>query len=105
MADITKINKDYYISPEPVFGKVAKRTIKQFAVISPYMLDSPLLIAKDDTVIITSSSSLMSVSTLGTALQSGKKGRQIRVKNNRSGKIIKAYITGVGKVSTTPPPF
>ena len=66
------------------------------------MLDSPQLIAKDDTVMITSQSSIMSVSTLGTALQNGKKGRQIRVKNNRSGKIIKAYVTGIGKVSTRP---
>ncbi len=102
MKDVTKIHRGYYISPEPLFGKVAKRVIKQLDIISPHMLDSPQLIAKDDTVMITSQSSIMSVSTLGTALQNGKKGRQIRVKNNRSGKIIKAYVTGIGKVSTRP---
>ena len=102
MSDITKINKGYYISPEPLFGKVAKRVIKQLDIISPYMLDSPLLINKDDTVMIISRSPIMSVSTLGTALQNGKKGRQIRVRNNRSGKVIKAYVTGIGKVSTIP---
>jgi flagella basal body P-ring formation protein FlgA len=102
MSDVTKIHRGYYISPEPLFGKVAKRVIKQLDIISPHMLDSPQLISKDDTVMITSHSSIMSVSTLGTALQNGKKGRQIRVRNNRSGKVIKAYVTAVGKVSTTP---
>jgi len=100
--DITKLSRPYFSDPSSVFGKVAKRGIKKDKPINPYMLDLPTLISKGDSVIIRAGTSEFSISTLGTALQKGKKGRQIRVKNNRSGKIIKAYVTARGRVSTNP---
>jgi len=100
--DITKFSRPYFLDPSSVFGKVAKRAIKKDKAINPYMLDLPTLISKGDSVIIRAGANGFSISTLGTALQNGKKGRQIRIKNNRSGKIIKAYVTARGTVSTNP---
>lgn len=99
--DITKTYNGYFTTPEPLIGKIAKRVITRAQVISPSMLDSPVLINKNDSVIIQAGIAGLTISTLGTALQSGKEGRQIRVKNNRSGIIIRAYVTARGKVRTT----
>jgi len=102
LTDITKLSRPYFSNPNTVFDKIAKRSIKQQQPLSPYMLDLPTLVSKGDSVIIKAGSSGYTISTLGTALQNGKKGRQIRVKNNRSGKVIKAYVTARGRVSTNP---
>jgi flagella basal body P-ring formation protein FlgA len=99
--DITKVHRSYFTAPDPLIGKTAKRVIKQSEVLNPFMLDSPILINKDDSVIIQAGIGGLTISTMGTALQNGKMGRKIRVKNCRSVKIIRAYVTGVGKVKTT----
>jgi len=101
-SDISKIGRGYFTNPRHLLGKQAKRMIKSSTIISPYMLDEPILIRKGDAVLIQAGSAGLNISTLGTALQNGKKGRQIRVKNNRSGKIIKAYVLAVGKVTILP---
>ena len=40
----------------------------------------------------------MSITTKGTALSDGILGEQIKVKNNKSNRIIDAKVSGVGKV-------
>ena len=100
--DITKLYRAYFTRPDTILGKVAKRTIKSQQVIGPHMLDLPTLITKGDSVIIEAGANGLTISTLGTALQSGKKGRQIRIKNIRSGKVIRAYVIAKGRVSTNP---
>ncbi|MCJ8297994.1 MAG: flagellar basal body P-ring formation protein FlgA [Pseudomonadales bacterium] len=102
LRDISKVNRGYFINPQHLLGKQAKRVIKSSTIISPYMLDEPLLIRRGDSVIIQAGGTGLKISTLGTALQDGKQGRQIRVKNDRSGKIIKAYVLSVGKVTIHP---
>ena len=100
--DITKISRSYFTEPKSVLGKAARRNISQHQSINPYMLSSPTLIIKGDSVIIKAGGNNLNISTLGTALQNGKKGRQIRIRNNRSGRVIRAYVTGKGRVSTNP---
>lgn len=99
--NITKAYKGYFTTPEPLIGNIARRVIKKSTIISPYMLDSPVLITKNDSVMIAASNGGLTITTIGTALQSGKKGKQISVRNNRSGKIIRAYILSKGRVSVT----
>ncbi|EPJ44624.1 MAG: hypothetical protein OFPII_33360 [Osedax symbiont Rs1] len=100
--NIVKKNRGYFTSPEQIFGQEAKRVIQKSKTITPYLLTPPTLIHKGDSVLIQASSGDLRISTLGTALQKGKKGRQIRVKNNRSGKIIRAYVSTAGKVTISP---
>ncbi|MEH6443233.1 MAG: flagellar basal body P-ring formation chaperone FlgA [Oceanospirillaceae bacterium] len=99
--DITKTYKGYFTTPEPLFGNMAKRVIKKSTIVSPYMLDSPVLINKNDSVMIAASNGGLTITTIGTALQNGKIGKQISVRNNRSGKIIRAYVLSKGRVSIT----
>ncbi len=100
--NITKKNRGYFTSPEQVFGQEAKRVIQKSETITPYLLTPPTLIHKGDSIIIQAGSGDLRISTLGTALQNGKRGRQIRVRNNRSGKIIRAYVSTAGKVTINP---
>lgn len=101
-ADVTKLSRSYFSQPKSILGKAAKRNIKKHQPINPYMLVSPTLIMKGDSVIIEAGINNLNISTIGTALQNGIKGRQIRVKNNRSGRVIRAYVTSKGRVSTNP---
>jgi flagella basal body P-ring formation protein FlgA len=100
--DITKLNRGYFTSGEQVFGKEAKRSIKKDQAILPTSLIEATMILKGDSVMIQAQVGGLFISTLGTALQNGREGRQISVKNNRSGKIIRAYVSAIGIVTTTP---
>ena len=102
LQDITKSTKGYFKSPENLFGQDAKRAIRSTEIITPYMLTPPVLINKGDSIMIQAGSGGLIISTIGTALQNGKKGKQIRVKNNRSGKTIRAYVSSRGLVTTRP---
>jgi len=102
LQDITSANRGYFTTPKNLLGQDAKRLIRSAEIISPYMLSPPILIDKGDSVIIQANTGGLSISTIGTALQTGKLGKQIRVKNNRSGKTIRAYVASKGIVTTNP---
>ena len=56
------------------------------------------LVCKDDSVTITAKSPNFIIKTHGIALSSGNLNKQIRVKNTRSGKIIRAKVTAINQV-------
>ena len=80
-------------------GMVSKRSIRQGEVVRLSNMAPPLLVAKGDHVKITAAAGQLSVSTNGIALTKGRKGEQIRVRNIGSEKILRARITGQGRVN------
>jgi flagella basal body P-ring formation protein FlgA len=83
---------------EAVVGLEAKRTIRKGAPITLDDVTVSVLIQKGDTVIIEAISGVITVKALGIALQSGKLGDWIQVKNTESQKEITARIVGKGIV-------
>jgi len=56
------------------------------------------LVCKGDSVTITAKSSNFIIKTQGIALSSGNLNKQIKVKNTRSGKVIRAKVTAINQV-------
>lgn len=96
--NISRYQQGHYTNLNDLLGLVVKRNLRDNAVITPNMLDQANLIFKGDLVAIISRQGTMEVKMQGTALENGKQNRQIRVKNNSSGKTVKAYVMAPGRV-------
>jgi len=75
-------------------GKAKKRIGKGRAV----NINNICLVCKGDSVTITAKSSNFIIKTQGIAVTSGNLNNQIRVKNSRSGKIIRSKVTAINQV-------
>lgn len=86
---------------EDVAGLSAKRRIRARQVLSNDMLVSPWLVRRGDKVAVTARHGDIQAGIEGVAMEDGRLGAVVRVKNAGSGRIIDAKVTGVGEVSTT----
>lgn len=84
-----------------LIGMQLKRPIPQGAIISSHAVTAPKVIKRGDEVILAARLGSAEISTEATALADGKIGQQIRVKNNRSQRIINARVIAAGKVAVT----
>jgi flagella basal body P-ring formation protein FlgA len=64
------------------------------------MLAAAIVVLREDSVIIEVTRGSLTIRTSGTALRSGKKGEQIPVRNDKSGRVIKAFVISPGLVRT-----
>ncbi|WP_136680280.1 flagellar basal body P-ring formation chaperone FlgA [Neptunomonas sp. XY-337] len=97
--DLTTLKPGYFFTPDTLIGAQVRRTITSQRVINSSHIKLPNLVNKGDSVIIIAQKNGMSIRTQGTALDAGLAGDQIRVVNNRSQKVIKAYIKKRGQVT------
>jgi flagella basal body P-ring formation protein FlgA len=95
------INQSFFTSPDQLINLTARRNISAGKLVTANLLLIPKLVKRDDTVIIEATIGSLSVRTQGTALESGKRGEQIRILNNKSQKIIRAYVESRGVVSVS----
>lgn len=93
-------NRDFMSRIEDIVGRQVTRKIRRHSVIELNHLSLPLWVNIGDKVIIEARSQGFYANMTGEALDSGGEGQAIRVKNLSSGKIITAYPTGKGRVST-----
>lgn len=96
---INKSQKGYFDNKNKILGMHLRRSIKEGQAFYPGLLSSPKVIERGDTVVISALSQVISVKMLGTAMSDGKIGQQISVKNKKSSRVIRAMVTGKGKVS------
>lgn len=80
-------------------GMELKRPLKSGETIRLSFLRQPDIVLKGQAVIVTSESRFMSVQTPGIALRNGHLGEFIKVKNERSKRIIDAKVVAPGMVS------
>lgn len=88
-------------SLEEVVGLSAKRRIRARQVLSSDMLVSSWLVRRGDKVVVTARHAEIQAAVEGVALEDGRMGAVVRVRNPGSGKIFDAKVTGAGKVSST----
>ena len=96
-----KIEKSTSNYPEPAdwkppYGLVAKRTLPAETVIQPYLLgpaQSPIIIKRNQNVVIRIEKPGFLITAVGKAMQDGKVGEYIKVRNIDSQRII------VGKIN------
>lgn len=86
---------------KPPFGLIAKRRLLANAVIRPQMIgpvQAPIIVKRNQTVVIRIESSSFVITATGTALQDGKVGEHIKVRNADSRRVIIAKINADGSV-------
>lgn len=92
LIDVSKLKPDYYVEAQEVIGKAAKRTINNGEVLTKRLLDNPLAVERQAMVEIIVKIGNVHVSMMGQALESGREGELIRVRNTVSNKVITARV-------------
>lgn len=100
LTHLASVNRDFIALPEQVIGQRVLRQTRKGQRLSPVRVSSAYLIVKGDSLIIEAVGDAFSASMSGTAIESGFLDEQIRVRNNSSGKTIRAVIIDSGKVQT-----
>lgn len=96
--NLGQISGGYLLQPEQAIGLRVRRPIAADAVLSPNQLEQDEAVKRGDRVVITAANSRVAVRMPGEALESGSIGNQIRVRNTRSDRIIRARVIGPGQV-------
>ncbi|MFA5679687.1 MAG: flagellar basal body P-ring formation chaperone FlgA [Pseudomonas sp.] len=96
--NIGQISGGYLLQPEQAIGLRVRRPIAADAVLSPNQLEQDEAVKRGDRVVITAANSRVAVRMPGEALESGSIGNQIRVRNTRSDRIVRARIIAPGQV-------
>ncbi|WP_417780316.1 flagellar basal body P-ring formation chaperone FlgA [Stutzerimonas xanthomarina] len=96
--DVSTLTQGYLTSFDQVLGNKITRSALPDQVLPPTYLSAAEVVRKGDQVVISAKNSTINVRMPGEALSDGALGAQIRVKNQRSGRTIKARIVGPGHV-------
>lgn len=94
--DINQIVDGYFTSTDKVIGLEVVRNISAGNVVKKHMLKEPTVVRRGETVRMIVQAPGFSIEGSGTAQTDGAKGQTIRVKNNRSNKIVEAVVQEAG---------
>ncbi len=95
MVDLLRFRRQGFSSIDLVVGAKTKKNVKLGDVIEQ---NDVCVVCRNDSVLIQAISNGMNITTKGTALSDGSFGQQIRVKNDKSNRIIDAQVSGIGEV-------
>lgn len=96
--DVSLLNQGYLTALDQVLGSKLTRSALPDQVLAPTYISAAEVVRKGDQVVISAKSSTINVRMPGEALSDGALGSQIRVKNQRSGRTIRARVIGPGQV-------
>lgn len=96
--DLGLLNQGYLPSPAQAIGKKLTRPLLADQVLAPLHVEAAEVVRRGDQVVISARSASVNVRMPGEALSDGAVGRQIRVRNLRSQRVIKARVSGPGLV-------
>lgn len=95
---VQRLGGNFLPAMEQALGMLSTRNIQAGQALQPSSLKAPLLVRRGDQVVILANSGPVSVRMNGTALADGSAEQQIRVKNMRSQRIIRARVVKTGTV-------
>jgi len=96
--DITLFANSYYTEKRELIGKLITRSVRAGTAITNNCIKEQVLIKKGEIVQILYLAPGFRVSTNGTALSSGTLNEHIKVKNNRTNKVIEGIVLSKGNV-------
>lgn len=96
MVDLQRVRRQGFSNVEDVIGTKTKKNIRSGEILES---DDVCVVCRNETVTIKANKSGMTITTKGTALTDGAHGDQIRVKNNKSNRIIEGRVTGIAEVT------
>jgi len=95
----SRLRHGYFTNYQQIKNQLTTRNLRAGTILQPSHITHPQLIKKGEQVTIHAFSSSFSIKMSGKALMSGSLGEKIKVKNNRSKKVIEGTITKAGTVS------
>ena len=95
MVNMLRFRRQGFSSESMVIGAKLKHSVRLGDVISQ---NDICVVCRNESVIIKAGTNGMSITTKGTALSDGNYGEQIKVKNDKSNRIIDAKVSGIGQV-------
>jgi len=90
--NILRIQGDAYSNEAALTGQVAKRNLRSGQIITDRLVEKEQLVTRNGPVDIQASTAGIRVTATGTAMENGTLGDTIKVKNNRSKRVIKAKV-------------
>lgn len=96
--DVTVV-PDAVSDPQAVAGLASRRTLRMGQVVSQRALLTPVLVQRGQSVAIEASNGGITVNVPGEAMDAGRAGETVRVRNVGSGKVIRARVIDAGKVA------
>lgn len=97
--EVSKIRRGYYINYGQVINKQATRNLAPGTILHAGFLKEPKIISRGEKVTILASSKSFEIKMIGLALMDGLKGQRIRIKNEKSRRIIEATVIKPGLVT------
>ncbi len=96
--ELSRLPQGFYTNIDNILDHELKTALISGQPISPTHVAPPVLVHQGDTVTIEAGSAGITVHTLGTALENGRLGQQISVRNNRSDKVLRSRVVARGRV-------
>lgn len=90
---------DAVSDPQAVAGLASRRSLRTGQVVSQRALLTPVLVQRGQSVAIEASNGGITVNVPGEAMDTGRAGETVRVRNIGSGKVIRARVIDAGKVA------
>ncbi|WP_394252512.1 flagellar basal body P-ring formation chaperone FlgA [Vibrio profundi] len=96
MIELKRFRREGFSLPEQVVGAKAKKNIRPGNVIER---GDVCVVCRNEKVVIQAVKGGMTITTKGTALSDASAGDQVRVKNDKSQRIIEGIVTGISEVT------
>lgn len=97
--NISSIGRGHVEDLSRILGMEMKRPLRPGDVVRLPHLNKPDIVRKGQIVVVSSSSRFLRVETSGIALVNGYLGERIRVKNERSNRVVDVEVVAPGRVS------
>ena len=98
LRDTGELRQGFISQTETAIGQELRRPLAAGDTFRMGILVEPLAVTRGDHVRLRAGTGPIAVITRGTALDNGRLGEQIRIRNNQSERVVKALITGPGEV-------
>ncbi|WP_287007837.1 flagellar basal body P-ring formation chaperone FlgA [Legionella sp.] len=99
--DVSQLKHGYFSDVQEIRDQVCKQNLAEGAIVTPFNLETPLLIHRGEQVSIQAVNEMINVSMNGIALNDGALGDTIKVQNLSSKRIIEARISANKQVKVT----
>lgn len=100
--DVTNV-RNGWLRAEQAIGMALKRPLPAGSLLSDNVLEAPVLVKRGDSVVVRSNRGGITIEAAGVALAAGAAGEPIRIRNDRSERIVRGWVAQAGVVATEPP--
>ena len=74
-----------------------QRSLSPGTPVTDALIQKPVLVKRGETLVLTATRGGVSIRQTATAMQDGRKGQQISVRNTSTDRTIRAIVTGTGE--------